>query len=628
MNRFLVNMAVVKVNWDRSGTGVLDNYIPLVMYTLSQTQEETLSLDDFRSKFLSIAEFNMPTGAIVSLLKRAEKRYLVLSKEGHGIYRINKEKISDYSYENTRDTEQRKYNSLIDKFIQYCKQNHETKINKSNVNKYFFEILYDIAPKLLKSISLPQSNVSIEKNKDKYLISKFVSHCNKVDNDSFEAIVSFVRGAMLTETFYYSSPSDISGKMRKVSVFFDTQFLLRALGLVHLSLKLPCDELIDMLKGMSVKMRCFEHTFNEIHGILYAASANLKKFGRLIPQKPGDVFDYINKQGWKSSDIELLLAKLKDKLTQLGVTVVEKPKLSEKYSIDEVALSSTLGDKFQNQSESARNHDIDCLTSIFCLRFGKPQEYLESCKAIFITTNPYLAKISTKFFNEQHDVSNAPVCMADQVFTSLIWLKAVKKTPNLPKDRLVANCYAALSPSDALWRKYMSEVESLKTSGDIGEEDYAVLIHSLEARDKLMELTFGEDDNVFGTVPQILDNAKKYYIDNLNSELKDQKSVFKNQLTHLETLITNISKTSYTAILWLSIILWASVIIFGLTISLPEKFDISFFKSINSLPFIIVTILTIFNLIFGTKVITLCKKIASRFERFIERQFRKLLVQK
>jgi len=73
MDKFLVNMAVVKVNWDKSQGDILDNYIPLIAYALSKMEDETISVEEFKGTFRAVAEFDIPTGAIITLLKRAEK---------------------------------------------------------------------------------------------------------------------------------------------------------------------------------------------------------------------------------------------------------------------------------------------------------------------------------------------------------------------------------------------------------------------------------------------------------------------------------------------------------------------------------------------------------------------------
>ncbi|MCW8955552.1 MAG: hypothetical protein OQL09_01615, partial [Gammaproteobacteria bacterium] len=339
MDKFLVNMAVVKVNWDTSQGDILDNYIPLIGYTLLSTVEDVLSVEEFKIRFREAVEFDIPTGAIITLLKRASKKYGYIEKQQGGIYHINKKRIENSDFIAKRDAEQRKYNQLKNAFISYSHRTFDIQLDPKDVDEYFFDVLFEIAPHLFANVSDIDGLQIKPSERRKYLIGKFISYSHQNDQSSFESIVSFVRGAMLTETFYYSHPADIKSKMRKVQVFFDTQFLLMALGYTDTPFVAPCTELLDMLRGMSVKLKCFQKTFNEAHKILFAAASQLRQYGRLNSNKPGDVFDYFMRKNYSASDVELELAKLEENLNALDVSVEEAPEHLKAFNIDEAVLS-------------------------------------------------------------------------------------------------------------------------------------------------------------------------------------------------------------------------------------------------------------------------------------------------
>ncbi len=435
-----------------------------------------------------------------------------------------------------------------------------------------------------------------------------------------------MRGAMLTETFYYSDPNNLQGKMRKVLVFFDTTFLLRAIGLCDNKYSVSCLELIEILRSMGVRMWCFKQTFNEIHGILRAASTQTRRRGRTLPHRPGDVFDYYNSIGASESDIELDIATLENKLNKIAVQVKEKPKYEKALTVDENVLREEIITELPSQSEQAQSHDIDCLTSIYRLRRGRVEKCLESCGAIFITSNIGLAKASTRFFNKYHGISDAPVCMPDQVFTTLVWLKAVNKAPDLPRHRLVANCFAALQPSDELWRSYVKEANSLRDKGTIGEEDYAVLIYSLEARDKLMELTLGEDENIRGTVQDVLAAAKKNYTAELSRNLKETQLKLAAQQNRIMALISKIAKISKNVVLWFLIIVWFILLFYIIAWTSPDEINKANLLSFNAWAFWLSVFVTLMNLIFGCKVYSLCKIISDKISKVLVNRLRGLLV--
>ncbi len=89
--------------------------------------------------------------------------------------------------------------------------------------------------------------------------------------------------------------------------------------------------------------------------------------------------------------------------------------------------------------------------------------------------------------------------------TNLLWLKKPTAAPDLPRNRVIADCYAATQPSDRLWRAYLDEIQKLEARGDITEEDYYLLRYDLEAKTTLMDLTQGDEEAFTqGTVQEIL----------------------------------------------------------------------------------------------------------------------------
>ena len=628
MERLLINMAIVKVNWDHSGADLLENYIPLLAYAVSECKTTTASLDEIRKHFRSVAEFEVPIAALGTLIKRASKKHGFLSRQPDGTFEICRDKLPDQQYLNLRDTELRKYQALKHSFIAYCESHNIVPPAPEEIDAYFFDVLYDVAPSLIGSTtSLTQTNISNrEPESVKALIARFVNHCYESDPASSSAIESFVRGAMLTETFYYSAPDALSQKMRDVVVYFDTGFLLRALGLCEQGTAEPCKELTQILRGMSVKMRCFRDTFNEFHRILHAASSQLRGGRRLIARSPGDIFDYYNSIGATQSDVELDIAMLEQSLNKIGIRIEDRPEHVKALTVDEAKLTQYILEALPGQTVDARQHDIDCLTSIFRFRAGRAQPYLESCVAIFVTTNVELARASARYFNENEGVSNAPICMADQVFTTLVWLKSVNKLPNLPKHRLVANCIAATQPSDRLWKQYLNEATSLKENKEISEHDYAVLINSLEARHHLMDSVIEQGEFVHGSVKDVLALARATYTVELNGKLIAIEREANAQRTKIDGLISSTSRIATLCIRYSALLLWISLIVAGLFVTAPKPFTLAAILDLEAWLFCLMAVVGVLNLVWGVRLYDSCDRISGWFGERIEIALRRILV--
>jgi len=621
MENFLLNMAVIKVIWDKSEADLLDNYMPLLGYAIKICPSESISLPEIAENLNKVAEFKIPQGAVNLLIKRAAKKKYSYIYNNQGIFKKNHAILDRIDYLGARDKVARKHNSLKRKFHDYSKAELNVEIGLDEIDKYFFEVLFELAPQLLSRLYRDDDRKAlteiVDSNSLKYRVYKFVEHLIKNDPEGYEALDSFVRGAILTETFYYSDPLELGKRVRDIQVYFDTQFMLRALGYSDNYYITPSIELIDILRDMKVPMKIFSKTYDEIRGVLYAAR-DTPSLSRQIHFRPGDAFDYFSRLGLSSSDISLEIVRLEEHINELGINVTQPPPYIERLGVDEEKLNEYIDTFLPTQKEKARHHDIDCLTAIFRLRKGQREKYLESCKAIFITTNTMLAKASTRFFNDEYGVSDAPICMGDHVFTALMWLKAVKKKPDLPKEHMVANCYAAINPADQLWGKYINEVKKLEEGGAITAEDFVILSHTLEAREKLMAITEGEEDVFFeASVPEILEYAKQRLVSEANQKLVEKNGQIIKLNRSMERFLRKISNFIFKVVKYGSLVAFLVILLLGLFFTIPSIFfNIEQIRRIPVVYYIApVTISllflgTVLNLVFGVRLVSLADSLA------------------
>ena len=107
----------------------------------------------------------------------------------------------------------------------------------------------------------------------------------------------------------------------------------------------------------------------------------------------------------------------------------------------------------------------------------------------------------------------------------LAWLKNPTAAPRLPRLEVIADAYAALNPSDELWRKYSAEIERLRDAGDLGPEDFYVLRVSVEARRELMVSTYGDGDELDSErIGDILRRAHEHAQTELREVLEEERS--------------------------------------------------------------------------------------------------------
>lgn len=511
MSQLLATLAVIKVNWDLKRDDVAANLMPLVGYAIKTLPSDVVSSEDVRRRMREVAEFDLPTGAVSYLIRRAAKpKYAYLQADG-GVYRRRPENLLTLDFEKRRAAVTTRLNGLFEAFNAFNQLQFGAGVDEGQASVGFFDVLYSLAPNLMHSAFKADSTEPWDEGADgslRYRISKFIKSVIAEGGENLNLLKDFSIGAALTESFYYTNPESVTHKLRNVAVYFDTSVLLHVLGICEDAQHQAAIELVDILRSMRAKLRYFEKTRNELHGILWAA-AKARAEGRLLVFRPGDVFDCYSRAGATASDIEHDLATFDKRLEVLGISHDYGPEFEDELGIDQAKLETNIRKEITTIQDKALDHDTYVLAAMFRLRHGKYQRDFESCEAIFVTSNNSLCLASQKFFSEEYGPSNAPICISDSVFTMLMWLKAVEKRPNLPVDRLVANCIAAMNPSARLWERYSEAIEKAYQNKSIDETECALLLSTLEAKEELMDTVVGKEEVfVEGTVLDVLRAAK------------------------------------------------------------------------------------------------------------------------
>jgi hypothetical protein len=189
----------------------------------------------------------------------------------------------------------------------------------------------------------------------------------------------------------------------------------------------------------------------------------------------------------------------------MGIVEDDVPDRIPALEPDESRLEELLKERFPFQNAGARKRDIDSLTAIHRIRRGREMRSIGSCVAIMATHNYALFQVATKFFGTNQG-RNVPTCVYDSSLTTLVWLHSPREAPDLPKERMIADVAAALTPSDELWHAYNDEISKLKLSGRLSDDDIRFLRYSNDARSMLMDQTLGRADALTeGTVPELLE---------------------------------------------------------------------------------------------------------------------------
>ena len=520
----IASLAILNVNWDDDHEkDYLHPFSEMLAEVIAQSNENILTIENLQRQYQAMFGLRLPGGVIKSLLKRLEKRKYIFRQ--NGIYRPNRNRLSRRNFAETRATVLAGYNSLIAKLIDYCETTFGSILSYSDAEHYLESFLAEHQSELLSAIVSRTQPIlrlnSSQSPSEKYMTGSFVTEIATNQTVEFNYLERVLKGMMQANVLYL--PDDRIIKKRWTTAFyFDTPFLVEALGFQGKTRRDLRLELVNALRATRAKVRCFTHNLQEVRSILHVCLQIFQRgdFGRAHGPMASSIESMIE-ENYTVSDIILALSTVEERLAEIGIEVVDKPEYVESYVVDESAFEALLIEEYSDNGSAdrarQRKNDIDSVASVFRLRKGKSFSRIEECKAVFVTHNVGLLRASHRFFCEcEHEITH---CLTDFTLSSLLWLSRPDIIPDMPRKQIIADAYAATQPNDALWSRYLGKIDDLKRRGEIRPDDYYAFRYTQEARKSLMEITRGSAEILTdGTVHEILRSVKAKFHEEIVSE--------------------------------------------------------------------------------------------------------------
>lgn len=520
----LASLAILKVNWDRLGRDYIENFVPFVAEILRQSSEDVVSLPVLQESLRHRFGLDLPLNPLRQVLQRAVKHGFL--RRQSGVFYRNPPRLNELNFAEVSGAFVAIHDRLLPRLREFARNERGSDWSDEQAATAIHGFLADQGLKLLYSqaenTAVDITGISREAT---YLVASFLSKARASDPQLLEDFVTLVKGQLLANAIYLPDPGRVARRFQDTRVYLDTSVLIFAAGYAGPERQAPCEELLRLLREYGADLRCFDITADEIRGILDACAARLRT-GQLR-NAWGPTIEWFIESGRSASDIELMIARLPEKLRSLGIAIDRKPTRTVEYQVDEPGFDAILQAKINYRNPKARVHDVDCVAAMAQIRQGRHSFEVESSRALFVTTNLGLAQITRQFFQREAPEGAVALCTTDYSLGNLLWLKNPTRAPDLPQKLLLADAYAAMQPPDALWKLYLVEIAQLQEQGSITTDEYFALRHSLTARRALMDLTAGETSAFSeGTVAEVLRVAKE----SLRADLLDQLEVERQKL--------------------------------------------------------------------------------------------------
>lgn len=502
----LISYAFLKVA-NEQRQDYYDYFKPFIKQILYDYDLEFVTANNIQTRLEASFKIVLPVQVINTILRRLDREN-VLEKDNR-VYKIKKSAINVTTFNNTKQQLLIQHNAVINKFKEFAKVKYSTLLNNEQAEKAIMRLLDQKSMAIIKRGHMEtavKDETDFKSQKELILAAKFIEDAIENDSLTYNHIIEVVKGHMLMQAIYTDDLhfDSITMKFNNVQIFFDTTFILYALGYSGEALEKTCSELLKMLKEADAHLCVLGINVNEAMGILEKCKISIDNPSI---DKHNTVMTLL-KKGIKSSDIDEIIINFESILTEkLGLKVIHNvPYNNYNHVINHEALTKHLKDAIRYRSEKALENDVEVIAAIKRLQKGKKTVKLEECKALFVTTNYHLAKYSNEYFNAENQTKLITPVMYDGYLTNLMWLKNPQLSPDLPHNILIADCYAAVQPTEGFWKKCMFSLDTLALAGKISSERVLALKYSQGFNIALMDMFLGDEEVVaIGEVERIIE---------------------------------------------------------------------------------------------------------------------------
>lgn len=509
MDSLAVALALIKANWNDQ-RDYLSNFEPFVADCLkdwpagSPVKPEALR-ERLGSSF-SIPR--IPVHTAEALIDRAKRDKLVMKGPGRS-YVPNPQRLAGFTeLAELKADVLRHISELSEALIDYARRSHGVAWSRPEAEYALdrFATRFSAEMAIAKRDGLRGSD-AFKDEQALLIVHGFARNALERDSQSLERLEEMVRGSLLANMLYFRELGDWEPTFDRLVVYLDATPTLRILEMAPAEMVAAAKEMFEMLKHFKIPVRVFEHTVVEVVGVLDGAKSSLLR-GDISSQQSvpinREVVDAALANGTSAADIEQLIAEIDARLLAIGIQPEETPRYPDRPDFSEARLEEALQAQVNYRNPGARVKDLQSLTAIHFLRQNSQCRTLGKTPALFVTTNRGVARAAESFFRGEGLANPIPHALTDVSLTTQLWVRRPGESPDLPRKVLIAESFAALNPAPELWEKYLIEIRALSDSGAITDEQVKTLVYSIEARDRLIEVTKGDPEAVNEATPQVV----------------------------------------------------------------------------------------------------------------------------
>lgn len=492
-DNFVKGYALIKAQCFSSS--ILDTYLPFIATIIidegMDVVDENVICAKLREKYDATFQ---PTFVRQVLSNAMDKKLVNKVRENYvaNISNLKKYCLSDEDFT-------KNWNSLITGFAKYCRKRGYIS-NEDEITKNITAFLDAYDDHVIFSHI---GDIDTTDSKFKYHWCNYILMLREKDTEKYAFVEGLCMANIAKATLFYSNQESVQSV--DLQVFLDTPMIFALLGMDTPERQKSYKYIVDRAIAAGMSLHVFDHNLTEVSGIMERA-AKWSQRADYDPAKANKVAQFFRNSDMTDEDMVEYIGDVEETLNQMGITQFNTGYDTEEnqFQADETKLSDAIKAEYSGRAskyyteglfDNSVRTDVRSIVMTQRERKGALSTIIKTAKAIFITTNGAIAKVSKDMMEEDElTKSKIPSSITADIFGTLLWMDYGDESNNYNSFKLLADCKALLRPSPKMIAKFVLSLDEAyqKKAQGLTEEKFLFLRSHPIVATKLLDVTSGD----------------------------------------------------------------------------------------------------------------------------------------
>jgi hypothetical protein len=541
MDKSILSLCFVNTLWYKYKKTYVDNFVPLMATTLVKHNHHKIENKDIEKligDFIADFGIHLTRNPALTILQKCRKLNIV--RMSGKTYYTNESIAMQHDVSNEMAMNTDKQNKLFMDFKNFCKIEIGDTVSDDVVSNLIlnFIINNDVGIFMRSEAGegtnlLPNPRLPHNYKRYKYVFDKYVSKTYNENKGIFRILVEIALGSIATNALLFSFANQSGLSIKTCDIYLDTSLILQLVGADEKENSDNVSLLLDSIRSNGANLKIYNHTYHESIESLETSLRWVESID-FDPTKANKATLYFRQEGYKKSDIELIIASLDRKLEENNISIEQVPAYTyETTLIDEKRLQQIFEEElskkdksFQKENYTRRTlRDIASISATSRLRYGKKYiKTIKDAKYLFVTTNGALSFANYRYNKEyrRNKYHKIPECVSDVFLGTYLWVNTPQIAHDINYFKIIAIALSAIKPDPEMEKTLQFEAKKLLNNGRITVDDYTIVTTSHLIKSLLSDRYFANAGAITETsIYSILDEVKERLIGDKNAEITE-----------------------------------------------------------------------------------------------------------